>query len=147
MTPPGPGTDRDLAVNPSSVLFLEGPRPLPGDQEAHPGPPFPGMIFTYIADNRMQPLGPLLGVQLGRGDTGHSEQGTGFSASPSCPFGVSFSFFFCATWENLKGSTHDCEPEGLCEAPGQTFFHLSEFSSRLLLSHLKPLNRINSHSF
>lgn len=82
-------------LNPSSVLFLEGPRPLPGNQEAHPGRPFPGMIFTYIADNRMQPLGPLLSVQHGRGDTGHSEQGTGLSPPvPAAPLGFPSHFSF-----------------------------------------------------
>lgn len=39
-------------MNPSSPLFLRGPRPFLVDQEAHPGPPFPGMIFTYTADNQ-----------------------------------------------------------------------------------------------
>ena len=39
-------------LNPSSALFLRGPRSFLGDQEAHPGPPFPGMIFTYTEDNR-----------------------------------------------------------------------------------------------
>lgn len=39
-------------MNPSSPLFLRGPRPFLGEREAHPGPPFLGMILTYTADNQ-----------------------------------------------------------------------------------------------
>ena len=156
VTPPSPGTDPGLAVEPPPPCFF---------LEAHGLSLWIRRLILarpsrewYLLTQQITRDVFLAVIQCTKQQRGHRPLWTGDSASslfpapPPCPvgltlqkgsFGVSMSFFFCTTLQTLKGPTQ----EVLCAAPGQMFFRLSEFSSHLLLSHLKPLNGIKPHSF